>query len=204
MKNYFTILGICVMLLVALFPTQLVAQDDETTKTKVKNVIKTNVLGAAFFNSYSLAYERQLVGRASLNVTVEYSKLDLKAKLFVSGFSTTISGVSVTPEFRVYPVYEHGLFNGFFVGGFLVYRRLGMYKTNSPGLTANLNSYGAGLNLGYQWLIRKRVTIEALLGSGYVTKDFRPEFPATRADFVLGRFDNNFYPVVGLSVGYAF
>ncbi len=86
-----------------------------------------------------------------------------------------LGGISVAPELRFY--FGGNAPNGFFLGPYLVYSSYGVsseynyFESNTnqtivADATGFLNSFGGGLLLGYQWILRSNVALDLFLGLG--------------------------------------
>ena len=115
---------------------------------------------------------------------------------------TELSGIGITPEFRMYLGDNDGI-DGWFVAPFLRYQKFTLSAFSSSD-EASLNIMGAGVNLGRQWVIGDRVPLEMFLGPCYngssidVTVGNESQFTST-SDYFGG-----FGLRVGVNVGFAF
>ncbi len=162
-----------------------------------ENRVKLGLFGLTYKN-VNLKYERILGARTSVGATIGFRPkgslnrassadiqevtIDLKHKVF-----------TVLPEFRYYFSSKEN-HRGLYTGVNLDYLNIGFEgETMDDGYnydgSINLNSFGAGINLGAQWLIADRFCIDwhifgigfgrAKLDLNYATDD--PAFSASEA-----------------------
>lgn len=154
--------------------------DVADTRKPQRNIVKIGLLGLPIQN-FNLAYERILSGKTSLNIHGSYYKYANKLP-FVSNISSLdkgtpwqLSGFSVSPEFRVYGK-KKGAPRGFYFAPYLNYAKHQLsvrdVEIEEPepieaNLEADWTAIGAGVQLGVQWVIKNRVTIDwGFLGLG--------------------------------------
>ncbi len=91
--------------------------------------------------------------------------------------NSKLKHVLVQPEFRYWTCES---FNGWFFAAHALGGRFNVGNVKFPfGLMKDLQEYryegwflGAGLGLGYQWVLSRRWSLEAELGAGYVYVDY--------------------------------
>ena len=146
-----------------------------------KNIVKWRP-AALGWNNIDLSYERIINDKSSfavkvgfmvpLDIVTPYSDY-LKQQATQSGASTTsgytmtkgfINGFSILPEYRFYTAKEAP--KGFYVAPYLKFWRGAMGATildsvlHPTEIVASLNIIGAGVGIGYQWVIADVVTID--------------------------------------------
>jgi len=163
-----------ILLLVLAMPVFSQARIDST----YKNTIKLN--GAAvILNNASLLYERDLRKNWSVMLGAGYRwggdipKAFGLGSVVVTSKSTGLRGFSLTPELRYYFNFCEcgGPRTGFYAGLYGRYIRLyGDLKFNvwngsdfiDVGAAGNLREFGGGLQLGYQFVIKKRFVVDLM------------------------------------------
>ena len=152
---------------------------------------------------------------ATANVSFE-SKIGEKSSFqigaFYTGFSindTKFRGFGITPELRFYPGGD--ALHGFFVGPYLRYQNFNLsspsYTYNSNGSTtattdeAKLNTFGGGVNLGYQWVFGEHFVLEPFLRLGYSGGSVKVNSGSDT--FNTGSFTGGSV-LPGINLGYAF
>lgn len=141
-------------------------------------------LGAGGASAQKFAIKNNLLADAttSLNLGAEYGfAKHFSAELYVSWNPFIHSGhkqfrhIMLQPEFRYWTCER---FNGIFFGAHLLGAQYNMGGISLPGYPHMKNYrydgtlYGAGVTLGYQWILSKRWNIEAALGAGYIVIDY--------------------------------
>lgn len=132
-----------------------------------KNIVKAGLLGLPF-KSFSVGYERILSPKTSVALSASFMpERILPARLVEESddlFGGRFSGVSLTPEFRLYSKKKEAP-----AGGYLApYLRYTNYKSDLSGIiedelaavNANLTSFGLGIQFGTQWTIKDLITID--------------------------------------------
>jgi hypothetical protein len=182
----------------SLFGQDSIVKSNKKEKVQIKypNVVKINTL-AIPFNNISLTYERGILPRLSAGLGVGYKIAGTEPKIFTVNNSTinvqaeNIQGFSITPGGRYYlRACEPQLLEGFYAGLYFRYTR---YFSNidfiySPieapkeyyNSEVGLNEYGFGIQLGYQFLLWERFSIDFLFigprfSSYHLTYEFKQE-----------------------------
>ena len=139
-----------------------------------KNVVKVNLFSLPIKNM-NLNYERALTKFLSVEIGARYLlRTDLSRAFGKPGVK--LSGWSVTPEFRFY-LSKRGSPKGFYIGPYFRYRNYHItYETQIPMSNGALNgahfrgynnALMGGIQLGAQFLIKNRVSIDWwILGFG--------------------------------------
>ena len=129
------------------------------------HALKVNLL-SPLVKTGSFFYEQQLGGQSSL-------QLGALMTSWSPGAGTKLSGFAFTPEYRRYfSGNEQGL-SGFYVAPFLRYQKLALRLDVTDDTDAtytgkvSLQTLGAGLVVGHQWLYGGRVTLDTFLGPSY-------------------------------------
>ena len=187
--------------------TVITSQQTKAQDYSPKNILKTNIV-TPIVKTYSLTYERVVSKRASVLLTASYSASTVDGGFFVIRYATKQKGFTVMPEYRIYPLHEQPVLGGFFVASFLRYRRfkLEVQKDVLVKPTAKWQDVGAGLKLGYQWLIGRGLAIEAFIGSGYSYGSLNIDegAKATEIEFALEPLGSSFFLQGGISPGVTF
>lgn len=121
-----------------------------------------------------------------------------------SAGGTKFSGFSITPEYRFFLTGE--AMQGFFLGPYLRYQNYNLtdedtFFGSSQKNEATLNTFGGGVNLGYQWVFKQRVVLEPFLRTGYNAGSVKVKSGGGSYD--TGSFDG-FGLLPGLNLGIAF
>lgn len=139
--------------LLAISATMVTAQEaDKATELPQRNLITANPFGYVF-EWYNVEYERAMSPRTTLGFTGSTAS---------PGNDRLAAGNAI---FRFYP--QGKAFSGFYLGG-----RTGAYYIDS--LDDNGVFFGAGLEIGYTWLMGSRKNWYLGLGAG-VTRIFGGE-----------------------------
>ena len=129
------------------------------------HALKVNLL-SPLVKTGSFFYEQQLGARSSL-------QLGALATYWSPDGNTTLRGFAFTPEYRRYLSGCEQALSGFYVAPFLRYQHmaLSMAVTDETEVPytgkVTLQTLGAGLVVGHQWLFGGRVTLDAFLGPSY-------------------------------------
>jgi len=157
------------------------------------NVIKVNLF-SPIVKTGSFFYEHVLNDDKSTQVGFFFTFYNL------GDFS--LSGFGVTPEFRYY-LSQSRAPKGIFIAPFLRYQQFKVTNNTTSGV-GSLASYGGGLLIGAQTLLKETITIEAFLGPVYYAANAKVESGTSSPDeFVLSPFDG-FTVRAGITVGFAF
>jgi hypothetical protein len=148
------------------------------TNYQYNSIPKINVMAMAF-NNVSLFYERAIYPNVTASLGIGIKSSGKSHKLFEANDYNlrvdfgSITGYSITPEFRYYlKTCEENLPAGFYAG---IYFRYNVYKSNADFVhqipdsipsyfssDASLRELGVGIQLGYQLVIKKRFTVDFL------------------------------------------
>ena len=129
------------------------------------HALKVNLLSPLVKTS-SFFYEQQLGAKSSL-------QLGALATYWSPDGNTTLRGFAFTPEYRRYFSGSEQALNGFYVAPFLRYQHMALSmdvtaETDTPYTgKVTLQTLGAGLVVGHQWLYGGRVTLDTFLGPSY-------------------------------------
>jgi len=164
-----------------------------TTFGQKSNVLKVNLF-SPIVKSGSFFYERVLNEDMSTQLGFFFT--------FYKPEGYGISGFGITPEFRYY-LSQASAPKGIFVAPFLRYQQFEVTDNSTSGV-GKLTSYGGGLLIGAQTLLKETITIEAFLGPVYYATNAKVVSGTSSADdFVLSPFDG-FTVRGGITVGFAF
>lgn len=166
----------------------LKAQEESSSE----NIFKINLF-SPLVRTGSFFYER---------VVGEYSSVQLG--FFYTGASfmeTKFRGIGITPEFRYYLTESRSAPSGTFVAPFLRYQNFTVSSDEATG-EGSFSGFGGGLIVGYQRLLRDKISLEGFIGPSYTSGNFNVT-NGDREDFDLGFFDG-FGVRFGFTVGIAF
>ena len=182
MKTYILLIG---FLLLVSFRAEAIERD--TTR---KNIIRWNITPMMIVGPKSivLGYERVLKNNQSFSINLGY--LEKQAFEDVEGNPIQIAdqvsrgGVDITADYRFYMRKRNkwpapdGLYLGTYLAYYSIWHdaSLNLIENNSIKNTvfynANLSLYSVGLQLGYQFVFKKHITIDLiLLGPSYTYYD---------------------------------
>lgn len=155
-----------------------------------ENNVKLNLMGIGLSN-YSFQYERILGKKITGSMGFRFMPGRGLPSVLLSNDSsgstigtTKISGICFTPEFRWYPATDEGAPHGFYFAPYLRYSRFKVTlddkfydpvinRNSDVTFTGKFSGFGGGLMIGYQWLIKDRVTIDWwILGAHYGASKF--------------------------------
>jgi hypothetical protein len=134
------------------------------------NVVKMN-LGGLVFQNLSFQFERAVSNKVSLALGVSFMP-ERNVPSMIVGDGQDISRISlsdfsVTPELRWYPTTGDGAPQGFYFAPYIRYTRFSMTMphTNVKSgkeftLNGTFTGMGAGLMIGYQWLISDKFSVD--------------------------------------------
>ncbi|MEL6676318.1 MAG: DUF3575 domain-containing protein [Bacteroidota bacterium] len=180
--------------------------------------IKVNPLGLAGRN-LTIGYEYVTNDRQSVAVNLNLSlglpgaASDALADELSAGGTTgavSLSGFSITPQYRFYGA-KKGAPQGFYIAPFLRFGNrnitaTGSYDGQSADIDFSTTALGAGFQLGTQWLIKERVSIDwYFLGLGANFQAFSGRFVS---DEILSIEDDirqqiNDLPIIGDRLEYS-
>jgi hypothetical protein len=124
---------------------------------------------------------------------------------------TKISGFALTPEYRFYLSDSKPAMEGFYFAPFARYQNLTLTVENgyedlnghvSDG-KASLNTFGGGVVAGYQFLFKRRFTLDAFLGPSYNNGTLKVSAGNESQSFDAGTF-TGFGVRTGVTFGIAF
>jgi len=148
--------------------------DADTVPVVRKNALKFLPVNLAF-NSISFEYERKINQRRSLVLGVGFPSSKAFPKWY--NFDSPEDNISddllstmfIRLDLRKYHG-DHHQIKGFYGSPYLKYQTINASATNmvnpdqgasyTENIEANINSFNLGYQMGYQWLIAKRVTID--------------------------------------------
>ena len=156
MKNFIKTLVISIILLA---PLLLHGQQPEVVMTTRPNVVKINLI-SPLLRTASVFYERALSTTTSAQLGVFYSGY--------TSFETVFQGVGITPEFRFYLSERHPAPRGIFVAPYLRFQHFNLTfdEINDPK-QVSVSFFGGGLLVGFQAILRNRVSMEVFAGPAY-------------------------------------
>lgn len=164
-----------------------------------QNSVKTN-LANLIISGGSLHYERVISDNGSVQLGAFISSLE------ISG--TNFSGFGIIPQYRYYPGGSE-IPHGFFLAPLISFQTFGLETTvsslgSSSTASADYTLFGAGLDVGYQWLIGRSFAIELSTGATFNSTNLEVTSSAgSQSSFDTGQI-GSFAPRLGVSFGYAF
>ncbi len=153
-------------------------------------VVKGNLL-SPLVRTGSFFVEQKLNDNSSIQLGLLYTGAKIN--------DTKIRGFGITPEYRFY-LSESAAPEGFFVAPYARY--LNYDLTNDDRTKANMQSFGAGLIIGQQYIFKERVSFEWFFGPAYTNADLDVK-SGVENDFDTDNWDG-FTLRAGLTVGIAF
>lgn len=185
-----------------------------------QNAIKIKIL-PLIFNMASFQYERVINEKMSVACDVNYVFYSSTSdgNSMGAGVNTsskvTFTGFGISPELRFYPGEE--ALKGFFVGPYLNYLTMNIKVENTDvnGLTGigelkGITALGAGVLLGWKWLVAESFSIEAHTGLNFLTVNVPSTVTVKYSDGTSKTEDgpnlsaSGLLPTLGFSLGYAF
>jgi len=152
--------------------------------------LKTNLLYDAFTN-INLGFELRLGYRLTLDVPVNYNP-------WIFSDNKRFNNILIQPELRYWLAEP---FNGHYFGMHGHYAHYNTAKITAPfGLWEEWQTsryqgdlYGVGLSYGYQWILSKRLNLEATVGFGYFHTKYK-RFEYRKCDKAPGtELTNNYF-----------
>ena len=194
------------------------------------NVLKVGLNLPSAYGMIGITYERVLwfSGTAQLKADFIGKYSPFGSMSFIKdAYDNTIkiSGVGLTPEFRYYGTEKYaplGLFAGCYLP--LIFATVeaplaldyeGQIYT-LPKTNLNYSLIGIGFDVGYQWVFKKKIALEGLVGLGIAKGTFSERFYTqkyvdqygyeyeNKLPLRDGSIGNAFYPRFEINVGWAF
>jgi hypothetical protein len=184
-----------------------------------KNAIKIKIL-PLLFSTASFQYERVISEKLSVACDFNYLFYTTTNQSFSSGSSVSdskvsFSGFGISPELRLYPGEE--ALKGFFVGPYINYLNMSIKveNTESNGVTGigelkGITALGAGVLLGWKWLVAESFSIEAHTGLNYLMVNIPTDLSVRYSDGSTKNEEgpdlnaSGLLPTLGFSLGYAY
>jgi Protein of unknown function (DUF3575) len=163
------ILSLACWLSVISLPVWAQQTEPVADKPVTRNLLKINYL-SPILNTFGIAYERTLPEKsASVQITLHYmGDSEIYGDFILRG------GMALIGEYRLYLSEKKQAPNGFFIAPFLSYNYLDYrsYTYTSSysgykGVEGGYNRVGLGLIGGWQWVFKKRVSLDVWGGTGY-------------------------------------
>ena len=162
------------------------------------SAIKLNVTSLAV-GTFNGSFEHAIGDKSSFQIGAFYASY---------GKDTEFKGFGITPEYRFY-FGDKGAMQGFFVGPYVRYQN---YKLSQQSVSFNtgaiytesatLNTFGGGVNVGYQWIFGEHFSLEPFVRVGYNSGTPKSD-NGNIEDFTLGVFTGTSV-LPGLNLGFAF
>ena len=166
-----------------------------------KNAIKINPF-SPLVKTFNLQYERVLNEKSSFQLGLFYTGAE-------SG-DVTLTGIGITPEYRMYLSNDKEAPAGFFIAPFVRYQNFTLKADvlNDVSETvegkASFSAFRPGLLIGHQWLFSDKVTFEMFFGPTYSVNSVKVKSDyGTEDDFSASALDG-FGLRAGFSLGFAF
>lgn len=147
-----------------------------------ENIIKGGFVASGGTN-FGIQYERALSNNFSIIGQFGFAEI---LDVFYNESST---GYGLYGEGRYYFTKNKDLMEGWHAGVYVTYMNT---NYDDDWFSYDQNSLGIGAVGGYQWIFSSHITLDTLIGGGYLSFD---------GDF---EGDTGFYPLIGLNVGYNF
>jgi hypothetical protein len=144
-----------------------------------QNIIKVNII-SPILKTGSFFFEHALNEKSSFQLGVGFTAFKQEEE------DVKISGIFITPEYRMYLSASKTAPAGFYVGPYLRYQNL---KIEDEFDKATLSTFGGGVVAGHQWIFRDRFSLDLFLGPNYnsgnvkVTSGSEPDVPTTFKGF---------------------
>jgi hypothetical protein len=195
------------IVLICLTYFTLAAQDKESESNAYRNSFKINPL--SFFSStFQMSYERLVADDKSLNISAGLTYKDSDDE--------SVSGFRGEFQFR-YFVLQRETANAsrkLYFAPFIfdqytdVTDRNYYYSYPYPGYDDtyryNVNSFGAGIVMGFNWTFAKRFVLDAFVGGGVRTSNLKKNSDYYFDDGLMGYGYKGIFPRVGLDLGFTF
>jgi hypothetical protein len=178
---------ILAVLLVIVLAVPIFAQEKTSNVSTEKNVLKVNTL-ALIVGTGSIFYEHKFSDNTSAQLGVAY--------LGYKFTDTKISGLVLTPEFRIYP--KKNAIDGMYIAPYLRYQNFSVSDASSKG---SLTTMGGGLLLGRQWITNSGFTMDLFFGGHYGSAKVKVESGSDTFD--IGSL-SGFGMRIGFALGFAF
>lgn len=152
--------------------------------------VKVNIF-SPLVRTGSLFYERKL----SATTTGQLG-------FFYTGYSIDdlkLRGFGITPEFRYYASPKKGAMDGFYLAPFVRYQNYTLSENANKG---TLSTFGGGLLIGNQWLLKDGINIDLFIGPSLSTG--KVKVTDGKDDFDLPFTLKGFGIRSGLTIGIAF
>jgi len=147
-----------------------------------KNIVKLGFVASGGISA-GVQYERSISDRISIAGQLGY------ATIFDVWLDQNTNGIGVYVEGRYYFSKNKDLMEGWHAGIYVNYMDTDNNSHSTPYKRDNISG---GIVGGYQVVFKSHMTLDALLGAGYLNSD--DEFSS----------DSGIYPLLGLNLGYNF
>jgi hypothetical protein len=156
-----------------------------------QNLFKVNLL-SPLVRTGSFFYERTIAEHQSVQLGLFYTGASVE--------DTRFRGLGITPEYRLY-LSQRPAPAGIFVAPYARFQTFNLTIDNEPG-KASYTSFGGGLLVGAQTVLRDIISLEAFLGPSYSVGNLKVT-DGQEDDFETGFFDG-FGVRFGVTIGVAF
>lgn len=164
------------------------------------NAVKLNVTALAF-SIGNASFEHKLSDKSSFQVGAFYASY---------GSDIKFTGFGITPEYRFYMTGE--AMEGLFLAPFVRYQNFSIdngtyynYTTGTSGADkASINTFGGGVNVGYQWIFGGHFSLETFLRLGYNGGSVKSDLNRDGDDYTGLSYFKGRSILPGLNMGFAF
>lgn len=214
MKNKFY----CFLFFLFIFNQAAFAQVEDTRFKERKNQIKLNLIPLLTFNTAQLSYERTIKPQLTIGGSINgsFSKespsfINLGDLSDLSFSGDEFSSFAIMPQVKWYPkLSNRNTPHGFYLGGLLRYQNLG-YKTDVTyedltstiafDLETQLNSFGIGMELGYQIKFKNNLLLDfSFFGPRIAFMALTTDVSETLDDLILSEIANELNNVIGNNI----
>ncbi len=159
--------------IVSLFCFVLLINTINAQDTDKKNIVKLGI-PSFVFGTFNLSYERVFTDKITAQINFFYTGRKNEPAIY-----GPTGGWGITPECRFYLSENKTAPTGFFLSPFITLQGLSYrYKVNENTTfnNANISSqdggakstvFGIGATVGYQWIFKDIITLDAYIGPGF-------------------------------------
>jgi hypothetical protein len=157
-----------------------------------QNIVKVNLF-SPIARTGSFFFERVVADHMTMQLGFFYTGASI--------VDTKFRGFGITPEFRYYLSESRTGPSGTFIAPYLRYQSFNL-STDIGNDEATYSAMGGGLLIGYQRLLRNRISLEGFIGPSYSSGKVKVE-AGNHGSFDTGFFDG-FGVRFGVTAGVAF
>ena len=142
------------------------------------NIIKANIL-SPIVKTGSFFYERSISKKSALQLGLFVTAFEING--YIVGeeekkSQTKWSGFGITPEYRYH--FSANKLKGFYLAVFFRFQKLSVsYKDYDEfyNSKSRLTTFGGGLLIGYQWVIKEQLSVGSFIGPRYYFDNWKIE-----------------------------